>query len=240
MSERRGAYELELAAGIRVEKREESGVQREAGRRVGGRGLGAVKDIAEDGVADAGRAWMWAVQAAGAGVCAVDAELVRAPGDGCKFEACAISFERQGAPTRGGGAVVFEVDELVGAIGEVGTDGEVDDPRFEANGTLDEGGVVLADDAVFELEGEGTLGVGVETEDDEAGGVHVEAVDHERASGAAEHDADAGRDAVLIFFALTWHREKARGLIDHHEPLSGMNDGKHRTVSGRGGGCHLL
>src|SRR5262245_65301902 len=77
-----------------------AGVEHEALARVGV----AVKDIAEDRAAEAGRARRGGV----------DAELVGAAGDRTEFDACAVDLAGEDPPARSGWAALLEVHDLVG------------------------------------------------------------------------------------------------------------------------------
>ena len=86
----------------------------------------------------------------------------------------------------GGGAAVDEVDDLAGAVVDVGAHGEVDGAGVGRGGTVDDGDVRLGGCASLKLAREVAVGGGVERHEEEAGGVHVEAVDGDGAGGVGE------------------------------------------------------
>ncbi len=125
---------------------------------------------------------------------------------------------------RAGVAAVDEVDDLVGAAIDVEAHGEVDGAAGLRRGSFDECDVALGDSARFELETEGGLGFWRQADDEEAGGVHVEAVDDEGAAGSRDHLAHAADDAVGLVGAFAGDGEEARGLVDDDVAAGFMDD----------------
>ena len=80
-------------------------------------------------------------------------------------------------PVGAGFFFVFAADDHAVFVFGVAADGEVDGAGLLEWGTADEGEVFLGDGAVVELGGEVFVGFGGEGEEDEAGGVGVDAVD---------------------------------------------------------------
>ena len=64
------------------------------------------------------------------------------------------------------------------------------------------------------MQADGRLGFGREADDQEAGRVHVEAMDDEGSSGARDHLADAADDAVGLVSTFAGDGEEAGGLVD--------------------------
>lgn len=181
----------------------------------------AIEHIADDGVAD---------------VRGVDAQLVRAAGVGDHAQARAVGFEGEDGPVRKRGLAVDVVDDLVGAVVDVGAHGDVDGARVAADDAFNEGDVGLVHLAPFELAGEVALGVGVEAEDEEAGGVHVEAVDDEGAGGGGEKAGDARGDTVFVGLPFAGDGEQAGGLVDDDVARGLVNDGEQLSVQEIKGG----
>ena len=135
-------------------------------------------------------------------------------------------------PAGDAGAALDVVDDLDGAVGDVGADGEGDFAAFGGEGAVDEGDVAFVDLAVFELHGEVALGIGIEAEEEEAGGVHVEAVDDEGAGRVGDVGADARCGTILLVIAFAGHGEEAGGFVDDRVAGGGGDDGEGEWQSG--------
>lgn len=186
-------------------------------------GFVAVEDVAEDGAAEAAALVSWGVGEGVAWRGGVDADLMGAAGDGLELD-FAASNGAAGADVGGGCgeeaevgacvAAVDEVDDLVWAAIDVEAHGEVDCAAGLGGGSFEEGGVALGDGAAFELVADCGLRLGREADDEEAGGIHVEAVDDEGAAGARDHLADAADDALGLVGPFARDGEEARGLVN--------------------------
>lgn len=164
------------------------------------RGGGAdVERVAEDG--------------AGEAVEAVHPELVRAACDWSEFETRDALVACEDSPACEGGLSEFVVDDLSRAIGWVEADGDVDLALgggewvgvSQIGGPCsDERDITLLDAAFFELAAEEAVRLRVKSEHEQPRGLHVEAVDGERAGGFGNERAEARGDAVLIGFAEAW------------------------------------
>lgn len=202
--------------------------------KVVGTACGAVKDVVDDGGS----------QPIGRGSGGVEAELVGAAGGGLEADAGLACVDGEEAPAGGGGLALEMIDDLVWTPRGVEAHGAGDDALVVVGDGFEDGGVVLFDGAGLELGGEGALGFGSEAEDEDARGVHVEAVDDERAGGveaeACGGGAGAGGGAVLLVGALAGDGEHAGGLDDDEDVLVGVEDGDvvggcgHSGPGGRG------
>lgn len=167
----------------------------------------AVERVAEDGHGEA---------ADGLRECGVDAELVGAAGDGRELDAGANwrgskRLSREDAVAREGIAAVGFADHLAGAVVPIDADLHADFAGVVRGGedAVEERDVGLVDVAFFELAREVALGVGRECDGDDAAGFKVEAMDHHRAGGVGEAEADAGDNAVLLVLAAARNAEQA-------------------------------
>lgn len=168
----------------------------------------AVERVAEDGHGEA---------ADGLGEGGVNAELVGAAGDGRELDAGANwrggskRLAREDAVAREGIAAVGFADHLARAVVPIDADLHADFAGVVRGGedAVEERDVGLVDVAFFELAREVALGVGRECDGDDAAGFKVEAMDHHRAGGVGEAEADAGDNAVLLVLAAARNAEQA-------------------------------
>ncbi len=134
-----------------------------------GDGLAAVGGVSDDGVSE---------------VHAVDADLVGASGFGGEFEeGVAAEAFFDGVDGLGGFAGGVGADGVFFADFGVDAEGSVDEVGVEVGFTVDEGEVGFADGASFELAGDAPMGFIGFGDEDEAGGVAIEAVDDAGAPG---------------------------------------------------------
>ena len=123
-----------------------------------------VEVVADDGDAEA------------FGVGRVDAELVGASGNGVEGDAGVIVFDADLLPLGGADLAVDFVVDLVRAIVDIETEREGDRSFVLGEDSVEESEVVFFDGAILKLDREMAMGFGGETEDHEAGSVHVETV----------------------------------------------------------------
>ena len=110
------------------------------------------------------------------GVGRVDAELVGASGNGVEGDAGLIVFNADLLPLGGADLAVDFVVDLVWAIVDIETEREGNRSFVLGEDSVEESEIVFFDGAVLELDREMAMGFGGESEDHEAGGVHVETV----------------------------------------------------------------
>lgn len=186
-------------------------------------GFVAVEDVAEDGAAEAAALGWGGLRESVGRRGGVDSDLVGAASHGLELDLAArgvvVRADVGGgggeeAEVRAGVAAVDEVDDLVGAALDVEAHGEVDGAAGLRRGSFDERDVALGDSSALELEAERGLRLGRQADDEEAGGVHVEAVDDEGAAGPRDHLAHAADDAVGLVGPFSGDGEEARGLVD--------------------------
>lgn len=222
------AFDVERVA-VGRDELEAVGVQHEA-RALGGAG---VEDVALDGggePAGDGHA-VGAGEEAGRG--GMDAELVAAARDGLKGDAGAVDLAGENAVARLGGPSVDEVDDLHGAVVDVGAQREVDEAVVGGDVALEERGVAFLHGAALEHHGEVALGLGREGDQQQAGSLHVEPVNDHGARGVREHAAHAGDDAVGLVGPFSGNGEEAGWLVDDDEIRRVMEDGDGEHGRGR-------
>lgn len=197
-------------------------MEREARRGVAG-GLMRVEDVAENRPA---------------AFAEVDAELVRASGDRFEFDQRMVVERAQDAEAGEAGLAEGVIDDLSRTPGDIRSNGQVDFADERVGNARDDRDVSLSSRAMFELRGEQAVGLRIKGEDHEARGIHVEAMDDERAGGLGKHGLHARRHAVLVRLALSGDGEHARRLVDHDEARLGEDDGRirkrHREVLAAG------
>ena len=98
---------------------------------------------------------------------------------------------------------------------DVGSDGKVDLAPIALDVSIEQGDVGLLDEAALELARQVSVGIGIEGEDDEARGVHVETMDDEGAGRPRKGLADPGGEVGPLDLARD--AEQARGLVDDDE-----------------------
>lgn len=125
-------------------------------------GAAVVERIAQD----------WMAQS----VAGVNTELMRAPGDGPKLDACAIGLAGQNPKVGRCGAALNVIDDLIRPIVNIETHGKVDRALIIAHKPADKRNVAFLGLAFFELERELALRIGIERDDHQARGVHIEPV----------------------------------------------------------------
>ena len=127
-------------------------------------GAASVEVVADNGNAEA------------FGVGRVDAELMGASGNGVEGDAGVIVFNADLLPLGGADLAVDFVVDLVWAIVDIETEREGNRSFVLGEDSVEESEIVFFDGAVLELDREMAMGLGGETEDHEAGSVHVETV----------------------------------------------------------------
>ena len=152
-----------------------------AGMQVEAVGRRAVERVAHDGAAEA------------LGMGGVDAELVRAPRQRTEADerAALAALQHFVAGLRRLG--VGRAHLLAGAVVRAGPQGQVDEAAVRRDGALEQGDVLLLHGARLEEGLQAAVHVGGLGDEHQAGGVHVQAVHHERAFGlgqAAAHQAE--------------------------------------------------
>lgn len=165
-------------------------------------------------------------------VAGVDAELVRASGDGAELDAGAIGLAGQDAEVRDRGASLNVIDDLIGPVGDIEPHGQVDRAFIIADEPGDKSDVSLFGLAIFELERELALRIGIERNDHQARGVHVETVDDQLAESErggigfarVERGVHARDDAIGLLWADARDGENAAGFFDHDEPVGAVDD----------------
>lgn len=182
VSEGRGAGEAHPAARARLTETEFAGVKHQSPARVVVV-LRAVEHIADDGVAHVGR---------------VHAELVRPPCQRNHAQSRPIGFQRQHGPVRDRLAAPVGVDDLVRPVVDVRAHRDIDGARIAAQDSFDKRDVGFLHEARLELAGEFSLGIGIEAQDNQAGSIHIEAMNDKRAGGVWEEGRDPGRDTVFV------------------------------------------
>lgn len=180
-----------------------------------GAGEGVVEGVDEQGEADG---------------LEVDADLVGFAGLGEAAEeggAFELPFDFPG----GQGGASMAGDAHAELVGGVRADGGVDGAGGAAGASFDEGEVLLLDGVVLELVGEVALGGGVEGEEQDAGGVLVEAVDDADAgvggagAGEAELLGEELEDGGGL--ATAGDHGDSGGLVDGDEVVGTVEEGEH-------------
>lgn len=197
-SKRHRRLERGPRAALGVHEGEGLGVELEAGGCGEDVGRG-VELVAEDRVADRLH---------------VHAELVAAAGAGAELDAGGVRLPSEHAPVGQRRAAALEADHLQRAVGPVADERELDAALVGLDHPGDAGDVGLADLAPLELPVEMALRELRAGKDHDAGGVHVEAVDEERAGIARLRPR---LEAILRPRRLGRNAEEARGLVQDQE-----------------------
>lgn len=166
----------------------------------------------------------------------VDADLMAAAGDGEDFEEGdapappAMADEAFGDDPFGAGffglAVAGAPDDHAVFVVGVLADGEVGGAGFLDGGSADEGEIFLGDGACAELLGEVFLGGGGFGEEDEAGGVGVDAVDEEGLGFGPGEGGVVPEEVEEVFGAAAAGEDgESRGFVDGEESVVGVEDG---------------
>ena len=194
-----------------------------AGMEVEAVGRCAVERVAHDGAAEA------------LGMGGVDAELVRAPRQRTEADECAALAALQHFVAGLRRLGVGRAHLLAGAVVGAGAQGQVDEAAVRRDGALEQGDVLLLHGARLEEGLQAAVHVGGLGDEHQAGGIHVQAVHHERAFGlgqAAAHQAEYRGGVGLP----ARHGEQAGGLVDDEQPLVLVD----RAQAVGGGVGHLL
>ena len=148
----------------------------------------------------------------------VDAELVRTPRQRTEADERAVLAALQyfvaGLCRFGVGGAHL----LAGAVMRTGSQGQVDEAAVRRDGALEQGDVLLLYGARLEEGLQAAVHVGSLGDEHQAGGVHVQAVHHQRAFGlgqAAAHQAEHRGGVGLP----ARHGEQAGGFVDDEQPL---------------------
>jgi hypothetical protein len=170
-----------------------------------------------------------------ADVLEVDADLVGLAGFGEEAEEAEVAEGLFDLPEGAGGAAVLGDDHELGVIGARG-EGGVDFAGGIAGAADDQGEVFLLDRVVLELVGEVALGVDVLGEEEDAGGVLVEAVDESEA-GVGSAGGGEGELVAELFedaggFGAAGNCRQGRGLGDGEE-VGGVEKNIHRKPEWR-------
>lgn len=151
----------------------------------------------------------------------VDTQLVCAPRHGNHRQPGAVGLSREHPEVCLRGWRLGVVHDLVGAVLEVGTDRQIHNAGLRQAGAAHQGSVDLPSPALGELLAQEPLGAGVQPEDENPRGVHVETVCDERARRIGKHAADASNRRVVDGFAR--NAQHARGLVDDCDTCVGVD-----------------
>ena len=160
------------------------------------------------------------------------AQLVAAAGDGFEAHAGAIDLAADDLPAGECMPAVHVVDDLTRAVVDVETHGQIDHTPVGGDVAFEQRDVGFLRDALFELHGEFALGIGIERDDHEAGGVHVEAMDDEAAgvqpcaTGRVVHRVYARNDAIGLVLPFAGDAEHTAGLVDDDKARVFKDDGE--------------
>ncbi len=197
--EGRGVGEVQASLGVGMDEGESGCVEHEARGVVGL----AIEHIAEDG----------RIQTCSG----MDAELMGSAGDGLEDDASAVGFAAEDVVVGARGFALLMIDDLDGAVGDVGTEREVDGALGVMQRAVEEGGVLLVDDTILKLDGKGSLCLGGQSENQQTRCIHIKAMYDQRACSIGKELGDAQRYTVLFVWAFAGDGEHARGLGDHDE-----------------------
>ena len=139
----------------------------------------------------------------------MDAQLVRPPGLGEKPEAGLGVIRALHPPFGHGGAAVFMVDHLLGTIGPVDRQRQVDHAGLFAHPARDAGDIGLLRLTFLELQPKVALRMRRQREDHDARGVPVQPVHQERMGKGRLH---AAQQAIGQVRPLAGNREQSGGL----------------------------
>lgn len=175
-----------------------------------------VEDIAQD----------WMSQSASFPRCrGVYTQLMTSPGNGLKLDTSPISLPRHDTEMGLSWPALLVIDDLIRPIGEISAHGERDITLIDFDQAANKGDIAFLSFAKFELHAEVALGIWVQAQDQQAGRVHVEAVDNQRACGGRKHGSNARDCTISLFLALARNAQHAAGLVDNDELVVGKDDG---------------
>ena len=174
-------------------------------------------------------------------MCRVDAQLVGSPGSRVEFNTGAVDLTGDNPPVGLRGTPMRVVDDLIGAIVDVRAERLVDRAALTRHVAREQRDIGLFDLASLELYRDGTLGLRIERNNEQARRIHVEAVDGQGTGGIREHLADTGGDTVGLIRPFSRNREQTAGLVDDDIVVGPGDDGNSkRDGGGPGAGCRRI
>ena len=120
----------------------------------------------------------------------MDSDLVGSSGDGVESDAGEAVLDRDFLPMGGAHFTVDLIVDLMGAIFDIEAEGERNGAFIAIKDTLEKGDVMLLRLAFLKLPGEITMSLLGQGEHEEAGGVHVKAMDRGLRNAACDGGAN--------------------------------------------------
>ena len=158
------------------------------------------------------------------GVGRMDAELVGASGNGVEGDAGLIVFNADLLPLGGADLAVDFVVDLIRAIADIEPERKGNCSLVLGEDSIEESEIVFFDSAILKLDREMAMGFGGESEDHEAGGVHVETVRGWVGNTLRDELANAVNDRVDFFGAPSGVREETAFFFNDNDVGVLMDD----------------
>ena len=136
--------------------------------------------------------------------------------DGGQLDQAVAVLHLQCFPQGQGVASFFMIHLLLRAVGPVDAERQVDLTRVCLRLAPHPGEVVLLGFPLAKLSAQLPMGIGIEGNDNDASGRHVEAMGRRRLGVLLLHPM---QDAVFILGATPGDAQQASGLVDHHDVL---------------------
>ena len=147
----------------------------------------------------------------------MDAGLVGASGNGVEGDAGVIVFNADLLPFGGADLAVDFVVDLIRAIADIEAERKGNCSLVLGEDSIEESEIVFFDSAILKLDREMAMGFGGETEDHEAGSVHVETVCGRVGNTLRNELANTVNDRVDFFGTPSGDREESAFFFNDND-----------------------